>query len=233
MNSRIQFDPLQIAKQFADFNQRLQHGSELLRSVKDRDVQIATTPKTEVFRQDKTTLYHYEPMAKRTVAVPVLVVYGLVGRYTMADLQEDRSLIRNLLAPGRRPVCRRLGQSRSRRSVADDRRLCRRLPERMRRVHLSRARARQHQRAGHLRRRRLYPVPRRAPSGAGQESDRHDHAGRLPCRPGGRTHRPRLHQPVDAQPDAGGRRPPHRGERQSAGRAHELRVLDDDAARRA
>ena len=39
-------------------------------------------------------------MAKRTVAVPVLVVYGLVGRYTMADLQEDRSLIRNLLLQG-------------------------------------------------------------------------------------------------------------------------------------
>src|SRR6185436_6885903 len=100
MNSRMQFDPLQIAKQFADFSQRLQHGNELLRSVKDRDVQIATTPKTEVLRQDKTTLYHYEPMAEQTVAVPVLVVYGLVGRYTMADLQEDRSLIRNLLVQG-------------------------------------------------------------------------------------------------------------------------------------
>jgi len=70
MHSRIQFDPLQIAKQFADFSQRLLQGSEMLRSVKDRDVQIATTPKTEVFRQDKTTLYHYEPMAKRAVAVP-------------------------------------------------------------------------------------------------------------------------------------------------------------------
>ena len=150
MHSRIQFDPLQMAKQFADFSQRLQQGSELLRSVKDRDVQIATTPKTEVFRQDKTTLYHYEPMAKQTVAVPVLVVYGLVGRYTMADLQEDRSLIRNLLAPGRRSVCRRLGQSRSWGSVVDHRRLCQRLPERLHRVHLSRARARQHQRAGHL-----------------------------------------------------------------------------------
>ena len=38
--------------------------------------------------------------AQKTVNVPVLVAYGLVGRYTMADLQEDRSLIRNLLAQG-------------------------------------------------------------------------------------------------------------------------------------
>ena len=31
---------------------------------------------------------------------PVLIVYGLVGRWTMTDLQEDRSLVRNLLNLG-------------------------------------------------------------------------------------------------------------------------------------
>ena len=40
---------------------------------------------------------------------------------------------------------------------------------------------------------------------------------------------PRLHQPVDAQPHRRGHRPPDRGQRQPAGRAHELRVLADDA----
>ena len=30
----------------------------------------------------------------------MLIVYGLIGRYTMADLQEDRSLVRNLLNLG-------------------------------------------------------------------------------------------------------------------------------------
>jgi polyhydroxyalkanoate synthase len=34
------------------------------------------------------------------VKTPVLIVYGMVGRYTMADLQEDRSLVRNLLNRG-------------------------------------------------------------------------------------------------------------------------------------
>jgi polyhydroxyalkanoate synthase subunit PhaC len=100
MSSRIQWDPVQAAREFAEFGKRVQDGSALLGSIKDRDVQIATTPKKEVFRQDKTTLYHYEPTATRSVAVPVLVVYGLVGRYTMADLQEDRSLVRNLLGQG-------------------------------------------------------------------------------------------------------------------------------------
>ena len=79
---------------------RLMRGGDMLRSVKDRDVAVGTTPKTEVFRQDKTTLYRYDRVTASSVKVPVLVAYGLVGRYTMADLQEDRSLVRNLLAQG-------------------------------------------------------------------------------------------------------------------------------------
>lgn len=97
---RVKVDPREAVKEFAEFNRRMQKGRELLDKTRDRDVRIATTPKREVFRQDKTVLYHYEPMARKTIGVPMLVVYGLVGRYTMADLQEDRSLIRNLLAQG-------------------------------------------------------------------------------------------------------------------------------------
>jgi len=53
-----------------------------------------------VFKQDKTTLFHYLPRTAQSIDTPVLLVYGLIGRYTMADLQEDRSLIRNLLDMG-------------------------------------------------------------------------------------------------------------------------------------
>jgi polyhydroxyalkanoate synthase len=100
MALRLKVEPQRAAKELTDFNQKLLRGSELLAKVKDRDVQIATTPKTLVFQQDKVTLHHYKPMAKQTIATPVLIAYGLVGRYTMADLQEDRSLVRNLLAQG-------------------------------------------------------------------------------------------------------------------------------------
>jgi len=100
MAARLQLDPAQMVKEFADISGRLVRGSEILRSVKDQEVEVGTTPKTEVFRSDKTVLYRYDPVAEPTVRTPVLVVYGLVGRYTMADLQEDRSLVRNLLAQG-------------------------------------------------------------------------------------------------------------------------------------
>jgi len=98
---RVKVDPQDALKEFTTFSERMQKGRKLLERTKGRDVQIATTPKQEIWRQDKAVLYHYEPLAKKkTVATPVLVVYGLIGRYTMADLQEDRSLIRNLLTAG-------------------------------------------------------------------------------------------------------------------------------------
>jgi polyhydroxyalkanoate synthase len=100
MMGRIQFDPAQAMKEFAQFNLKMLKGSELLGQIKERDVQVGTTPKREVFHQDKTVLYRYEPLAERQLKTPVIVVYGLVGRYTMADLQEDRSLIRNMLGQG-------------------------------------------------------------------------------------------------------------------------------------
>jgi len=100
MTGRVQMDSQQAMKELAEFHRTLTHGLKLLDKTRDREVQIATTPKREVFRQDKTVLYRYQPMAPQSVKVPVLVAYGLIGRYTMADLQEDRSLIRNMLMQG-------------------------------------------------------------------------------------------------------------------------------------
>ena len=83
-----------------DLNYRLATGQRMLQRLKNEHVQIATAEKDVVFREDKTTLYHYRPTTKRAIGVPVLVAYGQIGRYTMTDLQEDRSLLRNLLALG-------------------------------------------------------------------------------------------------------------------------------------
>ena len=100
MVQRMQFSSQDALKEMADYNRRVANGLKLLASVKDEDVKIATTPKEVAFRIDKTTLFHYLPMAKPSIKAPVLMVYGLIGRQTMADLQEDRSLVRNLLKQG-------------------------------------------------------------------------------------------------------------------------------------
>lgn len=95
--STFALDPARAFAEAKGFSERLAQGTKLFGEVKDEDVQIATTPKDEIWRQDKVTLYHYRPLAERNVQTPVLIAYGLVGRYTMVDLQEDRSLVRNLL----------------------------------------------------------------------------------------------------------------------------------------
>ena len=79
---------------------RMLNGGRLLHQLSNADVEIATTPKDLVWQQDKVTLHHYRPLAPQTIRTPVLVCYGLIGRWTMTDLQEDRSLIRNLLNLG-------------------------------------------------------------------------------------------------------------------------------------
>lgn len=80
---------------------RLARGSEALSRIRDADVDVGATPKQMVHSCDKVTLHHYERPAGVPVKTgPVVLVYGLIGRYTMADLQQDRSLVRNLLSRG-------------------------------------------------------------------------------------------------------------------------------------
>ncbi|MEI6205820.1 MAG: class III poly(R)-hydroxyalkanoic acid synthase subunit PhaC [Desulfuromonadales bacterium] len=58
------------------------------------------TEKELVFRDGKRTLYRYSQRSKKVCSVPVLMVYAMVNRYTMLDLQPNRSMIRNLLDQG-------------------------------------------------------------------------------------------------------------------------------------
>jgi polyhydroxyalkanoate synthase len=96
----VDIKPEQVAAEVAALGEKIARGTKLFQDVRDEDVAIATTPKDEVFSIDKVTLYRYRPTTETKVSTPVLIAYGLVGRYTMADLQEDRSLVRNLLNLG-------------------------------------------------------------------------------------------------------------------------------------
>jgi polyhydroxyalkanoate synthase len=53
-----------------------------------------------VWQSGKLTLFRYRAIARPAAAAPVLIVYALVNRPYMMDLQPDRSLIRGLLATG-------------------------------------------------------------------------------------------------------------------------------------
>src|SRR5580698_9887654 len=57
--------------------------------------------KKAIWHSGKLTLYRYRPITRSSPSAPLLIVYALVNRPYMMDLQEDRSLIRGLLASGR------------------------------------------------------------------------------------------------------------------------------------
>ncbi len=89
------------ANEWADYCNRLSRCAKSFTQIRDDQVDVGSSPQTSVFEIDKVNLYHYDTPANTSeLTGPVLIVYGLIGRYTMIDLQEERSLVRNLQARG-------------------------------------------------------------------------------------------------------------------------------------
>ncbi len=87
-----------IIKEMADMSQKALKSYETLKNIDEVD--IATTPKTAVYNEDKLTLYRYNRDTDATYKTPILIVYALVNTYKMLDIQPDRSYIKNLLNAG-------------------------------------------------------------------------------------------------------------------------------------
>lgn len=82
------------------FPQKIRRAAEVLSG--ELDYRVAMTPADIVFQEDNMRLLHYPPLLKRKKAEspPVLIVYALINRYFMLDLEPKRSFIRNLLQKG-------------------------------------------------------------------------------------------------------------------------------------
>jgi polyhydroxyalkanoate synthase subunit PhaC len=93
-------DPMSAMLELVETGTRAANATRMLGRVRDRDVDVATTPKEEVHRIGSKVLYRFTPQREKLLPVPVLVIYALVGRYTVLDLQEDRSFLRNLVDGG-------------------------------------------------------------------------------------------------------------------------------------
>jgi poly[(R)-3-hydroxyalkanoate] polymerase subunit PhaC len=87
-----------FVRELGDVSINLIKGSEILTGLDGIDV--GTAPKKLVYQEDKLELYHYTQEGEVTCSVPVLIVYALVNRQYMLDLQPDRSIVRNLLQHG-------------------------------------------------------------------------------------------------------------------------------------
>ena len=64
------------------------------------NAEIATTPYEVVYEEDRVKLKHYKPITEIQLQTPLLVVYALINRETMLDLQPGRSVVQNFLNAG-------------------------------------------------------------------------------------------------------------------------------------
>ncbi|EMA55298.1 MULTISPECIES: alpha/beta fold hydrolase [Halococcus] len=63
-------------------------------------VEVGETPSEVVYTENKLELLHYEPRTDEQHDVPILVIYALINKPFILDLQPDRSVIRRLLEAG-------------------------------------------------------------------------------------------------------------------------------------
>ncbi|MFD0917395.1 alpha/beta fold hydrolase [Pseudahrensia aquimaris] len=88
-------------QQMMDAGAKALKSNAFLTETRESEVAIAETPADVVFQIDKVRVLRYRPLAEQRKDVPpILICYGLFGRQTMIDLQEDRSLVRNMLMAG-------------------------------------------------------------------------------------------------------------------------------------
>lgn len=95
----IEIRPDKLGEEMLDYSRKLGQGMENLISAGEIDTGV--TPKDPVYHDDKLTLYRYHrPSEVAQQEVPLLVVYALVNRPYMTDIQENRSTIKGLLGTG-------------------------------------------------------------------------------------------------------------------------------------
>jgi polyhydroxyalkanoate synthase len=91
--------PDQLGKEMSDYGRKLGKGVQNL--LNSGEIDEGVTPRVEIYREDKLRLYRYQaPSEVVQNPTPLLIVYALVNRPYMTDIQEDRSTIRNLLEHG-------------------------------------------------------------------------------------------------------------------------------------
>lgn len=98
MISPIQLRPDRVAEEIRRFSEKLLQGGRNLAAMPE--LSVGATPRETVYQEDKLSLVRFVGEQPATEKLPVLIVYALVNRPYMIDLQKDRSIVRQLLAAG-------------------------------------------------------------------------------------------------------------------------------------
>jgi polyhydroxyalkanoate synthase len=89
-----------MSHEYTELTKKVLQGVENLNQLREEDIKIGASPKEAVYQEDKLVLYRFKSTVAQPLSIPVLIVYALVNRPYMVDLQEDRSLVANMLKLG-------------------------------------------------------------------------------------------------------------------------------------
>jgi len=87
-----------LAEEAEKAGESAQKASDVL--LESLETEIAVTPYDVVYEEDRVKLKHYKPTVEIQLKRPLLVVYALINRETMLDLQPGRSVVQNFLQEG-------------------------------------------------------------------------------------------------------------------------------------
>lgn len=95
----IQIRPEKIAEELYEFNRKLGSGLQNMQEL--GEISTGVTPYDVVYSEDNMRLLRYQADAgTKQNKTPLLIVYALVNRPYMADIQENRSTVKGLLDAG-------------------------------------------------------------------------------------------------------------------------------------
>ncbi|KAA8919231.1 class III poly(R)-hydroxyalkanoic acid synthase subunit PhaC, partial [Xanthomonas sontii] len=98
MKGPLSFSSDDLVQETLELQRKLLEGLRVLPGLDTVD--YGATARQEVWRDGKVVLYRFVGERPPTAKVPLLIVYALVNRPYMVDLQADRSLVQGLLALG-------------------------------------------------------------------------------------------------------------------------------------
>ncbi|MFL6393573.1 MAG: alpha/beta fold hydrolase, partial [Nitrososphaeraceae archaeon] len=95
-----QKEPLvdKMVKEFEENSRKLEKMRSLLYTA--GDVEVGSTPYEVIYETRTYKLAHYYPLVSKLAKTPVLLVYALINKSYILDLQPDKSWVRNLLRQG-------------------------------------------------------------------------------------------------------------------------------------
>ena len=98
MSFPLQIRPDAMLREVIDYQSAMLRSMDTLRAI--GEPKPGSVPRTVVYQEEHARLYHYRGGQEPRLRVPLLIVYALVNRPQIADLQDQRSLVQGLLAEG-------------------------------------------------------------------------------------------------------------------------------------